>query len=367
MSALFCRLFGSDQPSLEAEHDQGQTQLYTAPAIEHPPIVQLPERSRPRKKTKATHRSKQGQDSIVLDQSKHDNVPAKRHANQYHNDQSGHKRRKFYDNSPFLTLECGDQTEDGFASYSESKKRRRAVSIDGELKLTKRPKPSLDTERGTISSGKPYAEAATVVDEKEELATPTASNREDEVNSLHGTSPKLLPSGCAIDVMTSSAFTPWWKDLVNQSQRPNRKTADNFSSSKAQAYLRAKQVEESDEITNPTANCPSGLLFGVRLWAGSNIVPGKCTWRTDGKDFVQHLMPRLCSSQAKPHENNPLMDELELPPLFRVHGKTENDLFVPTTNGLKAKKTAKGSRQSRLSGLWNGSVGSPMGPTEWTG
>ena len=134
--------------------------------------------------------------------------------------------------------------------------------------------------------------------------------------------------------------------------------------------------ENRDGVSEQQNFCPSGRLVGIGTWSGSSHIPGQ-----PEVHGYKSTVPTLPASKISVSQRNAAVlvpasttkqrlnedAEILLPPLFEQESPQRRQLCTARERALKPKQMAKGPPQRALEGIWKQSVGSPMGPTEWTG
>ena len=153
---------------------------------------------------------------------------------------------------------------------------------------------------------------------------------------------------------------------------------DGFSRRQAKSYVRAKHLTGHHEVAQSNSARPGGLLSGIGMWSGSNMIPGTHKVKHNDNDIFQLPVQKLRRIKpsspvivraARLHLRNDQTSArtIELPPLFQHQEIRRCGLLSGHEPVLKAKQLSHGTTQAKPNGLWNRSIGSPMGPTEWIG
>lgn len=110
-------------------------------------------------------------------------------------------------------------------------------------------------------------------------------------------------------------------------------------------------------------HCPSGRLIGIGLWPGSNHVPGQAKLRNEA-DAIE-----IPTSRPRSLSKNSAVIIPALKPKHYLARKASSTLQLSSLYEAKESKSRRektASSHVRLVGIWNQSVGSPMGPQTWT-
>jgi hypothetical protein len=110
--------------------------------------------------------------------------------------------------------------------------------------------------------------------------------------------------------------------------------------------------------------CPSGRIVGICLWPGSNRIPGQPKLPGNETDIIE-----LPSTWPRSLRKNSAVSIPASKPKHYLARKTVNTLQLPSLyekQESKSRRKRTASSHVRLMGIWDQSVGSPVGPKTWT-
>ena len=205
MSTWLRQLFGNNQSTSELGQERSQTPIYTPPPSGHPPVVQRPERSAPRKKVRMTHTLDPEQTSSI--RVRGSNISAKRHIDENYDERPLFKKPRIYEEEILQTPTCDKEKDDVVEIVRSPTKRRMSPSAAGEYHLTKRPRLALavDASPKSTTTGTEYA---TAEDEIQTQATSMCSNDEHEFTSSETAGVVCTGLGHATNTIRTSVSTP---------------------------------------------------------------------------------------------------------------------------------------------------------------
>lgn len=286
-----------------------------------------------------------------------------------------------------------------------SRKRQRSPSPDADFTSNKRlrersvdnvdetgPSCAADIALGVIESKHSTLEPQPMVDSNDD-DTPTTSHDEREphnptsgdADTPNEQNPTIKPQTTGLRPESIGSTDTPTIDGMDQVDTKATQYSPTFLEKRLAAIKlslgRTARAHEGVTFESHAAKLlfPIDLVVGVGTWQDSNRIPGSAKLETAVPDVipiskakvrssVEGSVPILKATEPRRQLRRVAVRNIQLPPPF-VSGTSEARRSSPASKRrLKPKKQNGGDlSRVRLTGIWNRSVGSPMGPPQWTG